>query len=390
MSAAGAPIDVCLAASGDWSAPTRVNCHEIAERWTAFGRVDYLEPAPMRAPRARDLGRIGRRLAGVAGRGGGPGALTPPPGLAVHRPLYAPWHPTELVRGVNARLAARTLRAGVRSWDVLWFFSPALAGLERLVRARVVIYQAVDDYAANPDVRPALVRRVESELVAAADLVFATSVTLARRLEGMHSGVVLLENVTDVDRLRPLPDTTTPARVAAFVGNLAAHKVDFRLLLDVVRGAPDWTFLLVGPRQGAASEMDVLLARSNVRYLGPRPREELPELLREASVGLLPLPRTALQDSSFPMKVLDYFALGLPVIGPVPQALEPVRKLLVEAEAAGEFVAALERGRMARRDRPFRTRMRREAEGRSWPGRMQELRARVQGVMESRAKSPFV
>src|SRR5690242_20220106 len=129
-------ISVCIVASGDWAAFTRVNCHEIAARWTRYGPVMYVEPAPLRGPSPQDWGRMGRRLLEIA-RGKGSTGSSFNAGVEVVAPLFLPWHPTLVVRRWNLAAARREIerRLAASQWkcgiDVLWFFGPALAGLER-------------------------------------------------------------------------------------------------------------------------------------------------------------------------------------------------------------------------------------------------------------------
>ena len=91
------PIDICVVASGDWASFSRVNCHEIAARWTAFGRACYVEPALMRTPRFHDVGRLAGRFKGAlpnrsAGTVGGATAQ-----VEVVAPAFLPWSPVVAV-----------------------------------------------------------------------------------------------------------------------------------------------------------------------------------------------------------------------------------------------------------------------------------------------------
>ena len=384
------PIDILVAASGDWHAHTPVNSQEIARRWVAYGRVDYLEPAPLRAPSWSDRGRVVGRIRRLLGRSVGDAEVARPAmgaGPTVHAPWYVPWHPTPLVLRANASLARR--RVGrTRQRDVLWVFTPALAGCVDAFPAKLVVYHAVDDYAANPGVRPILVRRAEDRIVARADVVFVSSRPLLERLSTKHDDVHLFENATDTDLLRPLPIPSGSTRKAVYVGNVAPHKVDFELLREVAQRSPEWEILIIGPVQAEDGVVSPLFRLPNVRHLGPATRADFASLLAEADVALLPLPKNTLRESSFPMKVADYFALGLPVVGPITAGLTSVRNLISEAETAEEFVAAMEEGAGLRRDGRYVAAARREAEARSWGRRMEDIRALLASRLGDRAATP--
>ena len=84
--------------------------------------------------------------------------------------------------------------------------------------------------------------------------------------------------------------------------------------------------------------------------------------------------------------MVDYFALGLPVVGTRTAALASVRHLIVEAETAEGFLTAMEQGAALRRDKEYVAAVRQEAERRSWGRRMVELHtllARWLGVRAS-------
>jgi glycosyltransferase involved in cell wall biosynthesis len=378
---------VLVVASGDWDSPFRVNCHEIALRWSDRGRVVYLEPAPLRAPHRSDWRRAQARLRALLGRGPRRERPASEASVEVVRPVYMPWHPTRLVRAWNTRAAALALRrsrgsAGGRPvFGVVWFFSPALAGLERFVASDLVIYHAVDEYSANPGVDAGVVAEVERRMLQRADVVFAASEPLAERLRRWHRTVMVWENVADPEPLVTEELALGPAGgarpQAAFVGNLSEHKVDFPLLLEVVRLMPAWEFLLAGAAQRLGEAGEQLLREPNVRHVGPVPRNALRELFQHADAALLPLPVTRLHDYSFPIKVLDYLAMGLPVVGRRTPSLRRFHEFMLPAGTAAEYQSQLGIARALRRDPGYHARSVSAARSNSWQVRIEALEAAI-------------
>ena len=100
-----------------------------------------------------------------------------------------------------------------------------------------------------------------------------------------------------------------------------------------------------------------LTARPNVRYAGRVPPEAVPSYLASIDVGLIPYADSAFNRASFPMKTLEYFSAGLPVVSTVLPGSQWLRDSLAAFDAAhagqlmaltsdpGEFVAAV--GRLA-------------------------------------------
>ena len=350
----------------------------------------------MRTPRFHDVGRLAGRLKGaLRNRSGGTvGGATAQ--VEVVAPAFLPWSPVAPVRAWNVRAAARAVqrRAAERQWpfrfDVLWFFSVSLAGLEARIPHRLVIYHAVDDYAANPGVRPELLRRRETELLQRADLVFAASEPLAERLGARHGRVVVWENVSDTEplldavRRAPSEKRAGDPPVAAYVGNLSEHKVDFALLLHVVRRMADWRFIFAGPIGHLGEAGRRLLREPNVEYVGPLERQDLSRVFANADVALLPLPDTPLHHASFPIKVFDYLALGLPIVGRHSEPLHRLEDLILPAETVDDYARAMNAAIAQRSDDRFLARAQRVALENSWGPRIDALAQTIRQELSGR------
>jgi Glycosyltransferase len=77
---------------------------------------------------------------------------------------------------------------------------------------------------------------------------------------------------------------------------------------------------LVGPAETTDlgpdfSELNPWLERGNVRLRGKVPYEQVPEILAKCSVALVPLLPTLNYQKAIPVKLLEYMAAGLPVVG---------------------------------------------------------------------------
>jgi teichuronic acid biosynthesis glycosyltransferase TuaH len=103
-----------------------------------------------------------------------------------------------------------------------------------------------------------------------------------------------------------------PSPIAAVVGQLN-FRIDLALLEAVLdRGL---SLLLVGPVDHPERErMTRLLADPRVQSVGMRPVEEVARYLRRADLGLVPYNHCAFNESSFPLKTLEYLAARLPVV----------------------------------------------------------------------------
>jgi glycosyltransferase involved in cell wall biosynthesis len=79
-----------------------------------------------------------------------------------------------------------------------------------------------------------------------------------------------------------------------------------------------------------AAEMNL----SNVSFLPPQAKQDMPEVLGAADAGLAILKPLELYQTTYPNKVFDYMAAGIPVI----LAIDGVIRQVVEAAGCGVFV----------------------------------------------------
>jgi glycosyltransferase involved in cell wall biosynthesis len=330
-----APFGVLLLSTADWDAVLWTNKQHTARSLRDHGAtVLYVESLGLRAPTlsAADRRRVLRRVAR---------ALRPPrevePGILVWSPLALPWHGSRLVRRVNRLVLSGLLRfwAGrvLGPAPVVWTYNPLTLALLALPPGGPLVYHCVDDLAAQPGIPAAAVTAHEPALVAAADHVFVTS----RELESRWSRVRPVHyepNCVDAARFAPAggPSTGSPeppalARVPrpriGFVGAVAAYKIDVELLAGLADRNPDWSLVLVGPREDDDPAVTALLARANVHHLGPVPHDAVPAHVRALDVGLVPARPSDYATAMFPMKFFEYLAAGVPVVAtPLPALRE--------------------------------------------------------------------
>jgi glycosyltransferase involved in cell wall biosynthesis len=383
--------DIVCVGFADWDTDLWTNQHHLMARLARDNRVLFIESLGLRQPQlaGRDLKRIARRLR----RG-----LAPPrerDGLHVLSPLVVPLHRSRLVRALNARLlpvlvrrAAR--RLGMRS-PILWAYVPQAEVLIDALRPSLIVYHCVDDIAAHGRIDTASFRAAEQRFAARADLVLASAPALAKRLRKYSANVLDAPNVADTElfsrALQPSPPAPLDRQMAAlrsprivFTGAIVAVKLDLRLLVELARLRPSWSFALVGPIGPGEPHADVspLEAEPNIHLLGPRPYDALPDVLRGADAGLIPYARNALTDSIFPMKVYEYLAAGLAVIATPLPALAGVECVQCAADPQG--IARLLDEALARDDHERRVARSRAAAAHSWDRRLQEIAEAIEAL----------
>ena len=400
----GPEVPVVLGASASWETPAPVNCHQVALRLADRGhRVLYVESTGLRAPSplrsSHDLTRMLGRVRGFLG-----GVRQVAPNLQVLSPVALPGMGSRGLRELSMRGIGRAVASAARRHGlprpVLWAFLPTYLRTADALDPSLVVYHCVDAYAGNPGVDAAWVDEVERRMLRRADVVFATSPLLAERLRAARPDVELAANVADVELFgravtEKLPEPRElrglPPRRAVYVGNLAAYRIDFDLLLAVARSRPELQLLLIG----VAGMGDVgagpppgreLLALPNVTTLGPRPQRDLPAYLRHCQVALIPFLDNDHTRASLPLKLWEYLAAGLAVVATdLPNFRSLAEEGLIRTARDPEgFAEAVARGL---EDPPERRAERlARAQRHDWRAQMERLCTRVGIGLDSRSR----
>ncbi len=335
-----------------WHAPTKVNCHFVAERLAQEVPVVFVESVGSRLPRAHEWRRLGPRLLR---------SLRPlkrvGDKLWVMSPLPLPAYGSKFVKGNSAWVGWQIwAMLALRRWrpQVSWIFHPMGLGVARLSGAKRRVYYCIDDYAANPGVDAEAVEHLENDLAMLADVTLVTGEPLAKRLRNRSDDVRIVPNVADTvlftaDHshvrhavLTALEDIPRPR--LGYVGNLASYKIDMDLVSSIAASRPDWAIVLVGPRDMGDTRRRIgnVSLPPNIHMFEAVPHDITPSIIDRFDVCLLPSAKHPVMNSSFPLKFFEYVLRERPVVGKSLPALEPFREWFYQAESPAQFVVAIE------------------------------------------------
>lgn len=308
----------------DWGRLPSTTQH-LFRRLPDADRIVWVDSIGMRTPtlRADDLRRIWGKL--LAMGGAPPDQLDPrrPPTWRFQnvRPKVLPAHEEHAARAFNRwsltrELARRFAVLGVRepvlvcSNPLGWLYRGAV---ERAMRsmgsdARLpAVYLRLDAYDVFPGVEPGLVHRVEPDLIANADHVFATATTLVP--PSREASSTYLPQGVDLAQFSRVPLDPPRGRVVGYYGNVASW-LDQELIEAVVRSHPDWTFEFIGP---VRVPFDRIQALPNTRFLGPCPYPDLPEATAHWDGAWMPFVIDDHIRAANPLKMREYLAAGFPI-----------------------------------------------------------------------------
>jgi glycosyltransferase involved in cell wall biosynthesis len=356
--------------------------HEIAARLAAGGwNVVFVEPLPKRWPSRREMARVWGRLAGrreLAGLC----RQREVAGVRIVSPRLVP-DTSALARSLNRRLvpglARRLLDTCPARPRIVVNYLPIAAAnaLQRALRPDLAVYDCVWDWPNDPYSRPGTVR--EEELVAGVDLVLADAPFLVERMRSLHPQVRELPPAVDYQRFAPArrePHVPGGAGArCAYFGAVGAN-IDVALLARLAAAFP---LRVIGPIQVPLPPLG-----SRAELVGPVPREQVPELLADADVLVLPYREGGHSRGVLPAKTFECLATGKPTVAKGLPSLGPLEGLFALAADDEAFLAAVAEAPKE----PAERRERRLAAARAndWALRIAELEGFIAEALARRGK----
>lgn len=181
------------------------------------------------------------------------------------------------------------------------------------------------DYQPGFQERPSrawLVAKLEALTMKRADLVVSTGTKLAQRRR-KELGLDPIVNHNGVNyrafSAGAVKDVHAPSII--YFGNFEERYAGLSLALRAIpkirERIPGATMTLIGPDPAGeiAAQIESLGIRDAVRKLDPVPYIDLPHYIRRADIGYALFPPNLLRTYAFPLKVIEYMAGGLAVVG---------------------------------------------------------------------------
>lgn len=303
------------------------------------------QAAPTRAQqlltRLRDVKILFFEPAHGPARREGPRKMRPNLTVCTLPPLKAQNGPYLLRRREQARLAAYVLgvmeKARFRE-PLLWVTSPENLFLLDALPSRGLVYDCSREWDELP-------LEWESELAARADVCFAASPGLARRLAPCCDNIAVIPN--GVNDLLFRQECALPAefrrvrgpvlcRVGAVTGDL-----ELEPLRQAALRRPGWNFFLLGRVERAA--MEVLERCPNIHLPGPVGATQVPDYLLSCHVCFDLVSRRTRGSDILPAHFYEYLASGRPAVVMLDEnQVEPYPDVVYSAHTPAQFLTCCE------------------------------------------------
>lgn len=371
---------ICFAK--DWDEAPTSNNHLMLEL-AKDNRVLWLNSIATRTPRlssSRDLRKIINKLASFIR-----GTRKVRENLWVYTPLVLPMPHNKLAAKLNQHILRLTLKFLRRRLDMrefqLWTFLPNMANYVGKLGESLVVYYCVDEWSKFTALDSARTAEAERQLLAAADVVFASAQSLVNDRLPFNAETHLSRHGVDHRLFAAALDgnTVVPADIAAlpkpvvgFYGTLQDW-VDFDLIVFLASRHPEWSIVLIGP---PLIDVSKLRGFPNVHLLGRRTHDALPKYCKGFSVGIIPYRMNERILHVNPLKLREYLSAGLPVVSvPLPE-LEGYRLHCAIASTFDEFEQAVAEA-LRTDSRVLREQRSRAMQSETWALRVEEISAHV-------------
>jgi glycosyltransferase involved in cell wall biosynthesis len=376
--------------SDDWNG-LPFSCKHLIKHFLPQTPVIWVDTIGLRAPKLNlyDIRRSFQKLAGWLA----PRRLTTlpdmPANLRILDPFQLPYNHYTLIRNLNRQSLLRAVHresGNVRRQRVLLTTWPFLGNMIGSLNEDLSVYYRVDDFSEFPGVQRDHIRMLEEELIHKADMVVGSADNLAEITAFGKTGKYLPHGVDYEHFASPTAGDACrfgieniPAPRIGFFGLLNSW-IDFDLIRDVASSCPEWSFIFIGPSQLPASSLPSL---PNLHFLGPLAYSELPVCANLFQVGLIPFRINPLTISVNPLKLMEYFAIGIPVIStPLPEVMKHGSNVYI-ADTADKFIAAIRKA-LAENDPAIQNIRQQLARSHGWEAKSTQLRQWIEAALEEK------
>lgn len=268
----------------------------------------------------------------------------------IYRPLYIiPFQRFPFIRNINFRLAAYLVRflIAYSPWKyykkIYWSFSLQYAVFPSYFgRHFFSIYDCVDTFGTENKTIQKQWKHYEKKIMKESTMILVNSSVLYAQKKHTHPHVfqtgegLFAHEIFDKPSKKKEPTdlSAIPRPRITFIGNIN-KRLDFSLIKTLASMTPNYSYIFVGredslfdghPNVNFSDEIHKLKKRSNIYFLGKKPKSTMRAYIQYSDVGFIPYDLSLkFNRFCYPMKIQEYFYMGKPVLC---TAIEEVKKLV--------------------------------------------------------------
>ncbi|WCT14923.1 glycosyltransferase [Mucilaginibacter jinjuensis] len=226
-----------------------------------------------------------------------------------------------------------------------WYYTPMALEFSRGYQPEITVFDCMDELSAFR-FAPESLKALEKELMLKADIVFTGGHSLYEAKKKQHHNIHAFPSSIDklhFAKARDLKHNKRKTTIKLGFYGVIDERFDIELIRGIVKLRPEWEIFLIGP----VVKIDpvTLPISNNIHYQGAKTYAELPELIADWDLALIPFLLNESTRFISPTKTPEYLAAGLPVIStPIRDVINPYGKfgLVSIGHDAEDFVACAE------------------------------------------------
>lgn len=254
---------------------------------------------------------------------------------------------------INNALVARCLSGTIKKYNITRFifinsYNPFYFLKISKYQPLLTIYHCVDNISESKYIGRHGTS-IEIEMMRKFQLTLTTSGKLWEYASNFSKRAYCLPNAADfklfhrslnIANARPKELVGVNKKIIGYIGSVD-HRIDYSILISIVKNYQDWILLLVGPLSDEF-RMSGLQSYKNVMATGSKRLSELPAYVWCMDCGIIPFVCNKLTESIYPLKLNEYLAAGVPVVSTnFSQDILAFKDVISLAKTKMEFVTSL-------------------------------------------------
>lgn len=161
--------------------------------------------------------------------------------------------------------------------------------------------------------------------------------------------------------------------IIGYFGALAKW-FDYELVIELARSHPEYEILLIGWNYDQSLDAYPIHDYPNITVIGPIDYKVLPRYACWFDVSTIPFRINEVTESTSPIKLFEYMALGHPIVTTDMPECRKYRSVLIGRDHA-DFIFRVEEALGKRKDQEYLAILRSEAEDNTWQSKAKKIRA---------------
>ncbi|GAB2546039.1 glycosyltransferase [Spirosoma aerophilum] len=161
---------------------------------------------------------------------------------------------------------------------------------------------------------------LEPKLMQKSDIVVCNSKAFTERAKLYNNNSYYIGNGFDTSQYTlnhslPIPEdlANIPEPRIGYIGALITLRLDLKLLIELAKENTTWNYVFIGWQDQEFEESE-LHHLPNVFFLGKKHTDIIPAYIQHMDVCINPQVINEITDNNFPLKILEYLAVGKPVV----------------------------------------------------------------------------